>query len=90
VKYAFRFTSRALRQLRALPQQEAITVLRGITPLGDDPRRQDADIKKLVGQSGELYRIRVGVYRILYQVHDGQLLILVVGVGHRREICPDL
>jgi len=33
------------------------------------------------------YRLRVGDYRVLYEVMDGQLIILVVGVGHRREIC---
>jgi hypothetical protein len=56
-----------------------------MTPLGDDPRRLDANVKKLAGYE-DRYRLRVGDYRVLYEVMDGQLVILVVGVGHRREI----
>ena len=41
--------------------------------------------KKLQGES-ELYRVRVGDYRIIYQVRDALLLVLVVQIGHRREI----
>jgi mRNA interferase RelE/StbE len=54
-------------------------------PLGDDPRRPDANVKKLTGYE-DRYRLRVGDYRVIYDVTDKQLLILVVGVGHRREI----
>jgi mRNA interferase RelE/StbE len=84
VKYAFRWRERAVRQLRALPQSTALTILRSLTPLGDDPRRPDADIKKLGGYA-DRYRLRVGDYRVIYEIVDEQLIILVVGVGHRRE-----
>jgi mRNA interferase RelE/StbE len=85
VKYAFRWRERAVRQLRSLPQPAALTILRALTPLGDDPRRSDAGIKKLAGYE-DRYRLRVGDYRVIYEVVDGQLVILVVGVGHRREV----
>jgi mRNA interferase RelE/StbE len=85
VKYAFRWRERAVRQLRDIPQSAALTILRALTPLGDDPRRADADIKKLEGHDNR-YRLRVGDYRVIYEIIDGQLIILVVGVGHRREI----
>jgi mRNA interferase RelE/StbE len=85
VKYAFRWRERAVRQLLAIPQPAALTILRAITPLGDDPRRRDCDVKKLAGYE-DRYRLRVGDYRVIYEVMDGQLIILVVGVGHRREI----
>ena len=47
--------------------------------------------RSLASSSGSLgyddrYRLRVGDYRVIYEVVDGQLVILVVGVGHRREI----
>jgi mRNA interferase RelE/StbE len=84
VKYAFRWRERAVRQLRAIPQSAALTILRALTPLGDDPRRPDADIKKLAGYA-DRYRLRVGDYRVIYEIADEQLIILVVGVGHRRE-----
>lgn len=70
MKYAFRWRERAVRQLRAIPQAAALTVLRALTPLGDDPRRQDADIKKLIGYT-DRYRLRVGDYQVIYEIADG-------------------
>jgi mRNA interferase RelE/StbE len=85
VKYAFRWRERAVRQLRAIPQPDALTILRALAPLGDDPRRPDANVRRLSGYD-DRYRLRVGDYRVIYEVMDGQLVILVVAVGHRREI----
>ena len=85
MKYAFRWRERAVRQLRAIPLPAALTILRALAPLGDDPRRLDANVKKLAGYE-DRYRLRVGDYRVIYDVMDGHLVILVVGVGHRREI----
>ena len=85
MKYAFRWRERAVRQLRAIPQPAALTILQALTPLGDDPRRPDTNVKKLTGYE-DRYRLRVGNYRVIYDVTDKQLVILVVGVGHRREI----
>jgi mRNA interferase RelE/StbE len=85
VKYAFRWRERAVRQLRAIPQPAALTILRALALLGDDPRRPDANVRKLSGYD-DRYRLRVGDYRVIYDVMDAQLVILVVRVGHRREI----
>ena len=85
MKYAFRWREKAIRQLRAVPQSTALTILRALSPLGDDPRRSDASITKMVGHD-DRYRLRVGDYRVIYEIRDGQLIILIVGVGHRREI----
>ena len=85
MKYAFRWRERAVRQLRAIPQPAALTILQALTPLGDDPRRPDTNVKKLTGYE-DRYRLRVGDYRVIYDVTDKHLVILVVGVGHRREI----
>ena len=85
MKYAFRWREHAVRQLRAIPQPAALTILQALTPLGDDPRRPDANVKKLTGYE-DRYRLRVGDYRVIYEIMDDQLVILVVGVGHRREI----
>ncbi|WSX42576.1 type II toxin-antitoxin system RelE/ParE family toxin [Streptomyces sp. NBC_00963] len=74
-----------LRQLRAIDRPAAMRILAALTALGDDPYREDADIKKLTGPSG-LYRLRVGSYRVAYQVEDGELVILVVKVGDRRDV----
>ncbi|MFI6583485.1 type II toxin-antitoxin system RelE/ParE family toxin [Embleya sp. NPDC050493] len=89
MKYAFRVTTAAQRQLRAIDRPAAMRILAALTALGDDPYRDDADIKKLTGRSG-LYRLRVGNYRIAYQVRDGELIILVVKVGDRRDVNRNL
>lgn len=57
-------------------------VIRAIQALRSDPR--PAGCKKMAGS--ELWRIRVGDYRIVYSIEDAQLIVLVVRVGHRREI----
>ncbi|MCH0556313.1 type II toxin-antitoxin system RelE/ParE family toxin [Streptomyces sp. MUM 16J] len=89
MKYAFRFTTAAQRQLRAISRPDAMRILTALTALGDDPYREDADIKKLTGPSG-LYRLRVGSYRVAYQIDDGELVVLVVKVGDRRDIYRNL
>ncbi|MFI0232081.1 type II toxin-antitoxin system RelE/ParE family toxin [Streptomyces sp. NPDC017086] len=89
MKYAFRFTTAAQRQLRAISRPDAMRILTALTALGEDPYREDADVKKLTGPSG-LYRLRVGSYRVAYRVNDGELVILVVKVGDRRNVCRNL
>ncbi|MET7380577.1 type II toxin-antitoxin system RelE/ParE family toxin [Streptomyces sp. NPDC005526] len=89
MKYAFRFTTAAQRQLRAISRPDAMRILTALTALGDDPYREGADVRKLTGPSG-LYRLRVGSYRVAYQVNDGELVILVVKVGDRRDVYRSL
>ncbi|MGV9644312.1 type II toxin-antitoxin system RelE family toxin [Streptomyces sp. NPDC004822] len=89
MKYAFRFTTAAQRQLRAISRPDAMRILTALTALGDDPYSQDADVKKLTGPSG-LYRLRVGGYRIAYQIDGGELVVLVVKVGDRRDVHRNL
>ncbi|MFE7620536.1 type II toxin-antitoxin system RelE/ParE family toxin [Streptomyces sp. NPDC057496] len=89
MKYAFRFTAAAQRQLRSIARPDAMRILTALTSLGDDPYRQDADVKKLAGPSG-LYRLRVGSYRVAYQINEGELVILVVKMGDRRDVYRNL
>ncbi|WP_327268548.1 type II toxin-antitoxin system RelE/ParE family toxin [Streptomyces sp. NBC_01218] len=89
MKYAFRFTATAQRQLRAIDRPAAMRILAALTALGEDPDREDADVKKLVDSSG-LYRLRVGNYRVAYQVENDRLVILVVKVGDRRDVCRNV
>lgn len=60
-----------------------IRFLEAINSLADSPRPPDA--KKLAG-SEDRYRIRVGNYRIIYEVEDSAILVLVIDIGHRRDI----
>lgn len=89
MKYAFRFLPTARRQLRDIPQPDALAILAALTRLGDDPYRQDAGVKKLQGHAS-LFRLRVGQYRAVYVVDDGKLTILTVKVGNRRDVYRNL
>ncbi|MEV8530969.1 type II toxin-antitoxin system RelE/ParE family toxin [Streptomyces sp. NPDC051211] len=85
MKYAFEFTATARRQLRGIDQPTALRLLHALSLLGDDPHRENADVKKLSGHDA-LYRLGVGAYRIAYTVDNGKLIILAVEVGHRRQV----
>ena len=73
----------ATRQLLRLDATARRRVQAAIELLADRPRPSGA--KKLVGGEGE-WRVRTGDYRIVYEIHDDVLLVLVVAVGHRRDI----
>lgn len=73
----------AVRQLRKLDHQARRRVQAAVELLGADPRPPGAT--KLVGGAGE-WRVRTGDYRIVYESHDDVLLVLVVAIGHRRDI----
>ncbi len=73
----------AVRQLRKLDTAARRRIQAAIEILADQPRPSGA--KKLVGGDRE-WRVRTGDYRIVYEIHDEVLLVLVVAVGHRRDI----
>lgn len=81
--YRLEFTSGADRQFRKLPKQLQARLRSHIDALAQNPRPPGSE--QLKGEDNA-YRLRVGDYRILYEVHDRILLVLVVRVGHRREV----
>ncbi|HNT33436.1 MAG TPA: type II toxin-antitoxin system RelE/ParE family toxin [bacterium] len=83
MKYCIEFAKSAERQLGKLPTSIQIRLVKKIESLGSDPRPQR--VEKLIGREHG-YRIRVGDYRVLYRVEDDVLTVLVVAVGHRREV----
>jgi mRNA interferase RelE/StbE len=82
-RYEIRLTRAAERGLAALPQADLRRVDAKILALADDPHPPGS--KKLQGEE-DLYRIRSGDFRVLYQVDEARLLVLVVEVGNRRDI----
>ena len=83
MRYRVEFAPPAQRQIRKLPRETQKRVLQRIADLGMDPR--PVGVKKLVDEEN-LYRVRLGDYRIVYQIRDRELVVLIVKVGHRREI----
>ncbi len=71
------------RDLAALEKRDRLRVARKIDALAEDPR--PAGVEKLGGED-DLWRVRAGNYRIIYAIRDDVLLVLVVRVGHRRDV----
>jgi mRNA interferase RelE/StbE len=70
------------KDLRPIPNKDVARILQRIEELRENPR--PAACEKLSGQ--ERYRIRQGVYRIIYEVADEMLVVTVVKVGHRKQV----
>jgi mRNA interferase RelE/StbE len=70
------------KELDRLPDDVAGRILVRLAGLETNPR--PADVKKLKGR--DAWRIRVGDYRVIYEIHDRVLQVIVITVGHRREI----
>jgi mRNA interferase RelE/StbE len=76
------FRPAALRELRKIDRQVQPRIQGAITLLAQDPRPPAS--RPLRGRPG--YRLRVGDYRVIYTIDDGVLLIVVITIGHRRDV----
>ena len=82
--YTVRLTKRVTRELTALPRRQQVRVARCIDQLAENPRPEQAISMK--GTWADHLRVRVGDYRIIYTIRDDEVLVLVVRIGHRREV----
>ena len=69
------------RDLDGIPKKDVRRIVAAIRGLSDDPRPPQS--KRLSGE--EKYRLRCGVYRVIYQIQDEQLVICIVRIRHRRD-----
>jgi mRNA interferase RelE/StbE len=81
--FIIQFTSSALKDLRKIPKLYSGQVAKDIDALSKNPR--PFGHKKLRGNEG-LYRIRSGSYRVVYQIQDKVLVVLVVCIGDRKDV----
>ena len=77
--YSLAFKKSVAKDLRNIPRKDVKRILKCIERLREDPRAEGCI--KLSGQ--ERYRVRQGVYRIIYEIQDSRLIILVVKIAHR-------
>ena len=84
-RYSVEISRRAIKSIAALPRKEEQRVRAAIELLADGPRPPSC--AALTGEQS-VYRVRVGDYRIVYKVIDARLTILVIRVGHRRDVYP--
>jgi mRNA interferase RelE/StbE len=80
--YRLAFKKSVTKDLLPLPKKDVAKILKCIESLAKQPRPQGSE--KLSGQ--ERYRVRQGVYRILYEIQNDLLLVTVVKVGHRSNV----
>jgi mRNA interferase RelE/StbE len=83
MRYKVEFTASALREFRALDRQIQRRIAAKISELTENPLQAGA--KKFHGEADH-WRIRVGDYRIIYRVEKHRVVIVVVRIGHRREV----
>lgn len=81
-RYEIEFKRSVDKDVRGIPASDLKKILLKIDSLRDNPRPPGS--VKLAGE--EYYRIRQGAYRIVYEVQDTKLVIVVIKIGHRREI----
>lgn len=81
-KYKITFKKSVSKDLQSIPNQDVDRILKRIDKLADDPRA-DGCIK-LSGH--ENYRVRLGLYRVIYEIRDDVLVVNIVKVGHRSNV----
>ncbi|MBC7890732.1 MAG: type II toxin-antitoxin system RelE/ParE family toxin [Sphingobacteriaceae bacterium] len=85
-EYQIEFLPAAVRDLKKLSVDVQKKLGKKIDSLAANPRPEGC-VK--LSDSKDLYRIRVGDYRVIYKIYDAKLVVLIVEAGHRREIYRD-
>lgn len=80
--YKLVFKQSVAKDLRSLPKKDIARILKRIDSLIENPR--PAGCEKLSGQ--DRYRLRQGVYRMIYEIKDDTVIVTTFKIGHRREI----
>ena len=80
--YAITILRRAQKELSEVPHESYVRVRDAIRALAANPRPSGS--KKLAGRTG--WRIRVGSYRVIYEIDDHGHLITIMHIGHRRDV----
>lgn len=80
--YTIKFSKKAFKELAKIQEPYYSNIKQAVSNLTENPRPQG--YKKLKGRTS--YRIRVGNYRIIYDVFDAELVVDVIALGHRKDI----
>ena len=83
IRYKVEIKEFALKSLSELPLRQQLRIRQKIDALAANP--YPPGYRKLKGEELS-YRIRVGDYRVVYEVHEDMVLILVLRVGHRKDV----
>jgi len=84
--YEIRFLGRALDDLSKIDRPHQRIIKEKLLILAEGPEALKNNIKRLKGDLEDLYRLRVGRYRIIFRKNEKELLILIVRIGHRKDV----
>lgn len=79
------FSTHAGRQLRKLDPTARLAIIAALESLALDPHAPNPNVKPLRGEDGRL-RLRVGDYRVVYDLYDDELVVWVIKLGHRKQV----
>ncbi len=85
MSYQIEFKKSALKELQKCPSTVQSKILDAIALLRINPFTQILNIKKLKGAEA-LFRLRIGEYRLIYEIQGHRLTLIVIKIGHRKEI----
>lgn len=83
--YRLRFLNRAVKDLKRIDRPFQKIIKEKLNILAEDPKVLKNNIIALKGEEN-LYRLRVGSYRIIFSKEDDELIILIIRIGHRKKI----
>ncbi len=83
MKYSVEFRPAVLKSLKRFPKKDLVKIRKKIEELVSN--LPSLNITKMKGKNS-FHKIRSGDYRILYEIHDDKVLILIVKIGHRRDV----
>jgi mRNA interferase RelE/StbE len=85
--YTLKFLGRALQDLKKIDVSFQKIIKEKLLILAENPAVLKNNVINLTGTNEDYYRLRVGSYRIIYEKRDKEFIILIMRIGHRREIC---
>jgi len=84
--YKLKFLGKALNDLKKIDRAHQKIIKEKLLILAENPEVLKSNIKKLSGTKDDYYRLRVGSYRVIFKREEKKLIIIIVRIGHRKEI----
>jgi mRNA interferase RelE/StbE len=84
--YKVELTKKSLKELKKISKVDQVRILRAVDKLSNNPR-QKPNTRQMTGSTA--WRLRVGNYRVIYDIHDREVRVLVIRVRHRRDVYRD-
>lgn len=87
MKYSVEFRPTVLESVKRFPKRDLVKIKKKIDELSNN--LPDPAITKMKGNNS-FHKVRSGNYRIIYEIHDDKLLILIIKIGHRKDVYKKL